>query len=1255
MDGLKQQLYFCIKESHLLFNLINDYAVDGYCFWKVGQHNQLFLDKKFAGKLCINSNDEINLDQLNDQNREYLKAIITELEFNKHKGELQQEIFHTKLELRREKVSIHYSIFNLNENEGNFILASLEIKNDFYRSIEKVSDVLDFAIWQWNLKTNELIVNEKWANIAGYTLKELEPVTVETFINLTHPDDGESTLELAKKYLSGEINEYKTEIRFKHKNGSWRWVTASGKIASRTESGEVEWFIGYHLDITDKKIHEHELDTLALVPKNTLYPVLITDRNGKIIFANNSFHKMSGYLAEDIIGKNPSEFLHGPNTNEEDKISFKRKLDSGKSFIQEILNYTKSGNPYIVSCFVDPVYGNNGEIKRYISIQTDVTQERKNQEYLTNLKNTLDQIKDSIFIYDKDSLQFNYVNQGAIKTLGYSEQELLQLHPYDINPELTEESMRELAVSFEKGENSNLRLKTTHLSKNGKEIPVEVLVQYIRNESIGNHFVAIAKDISSQIATENQLKRLSLVAEKTTNLVVITDDKGRIEYVNSAFEQKTGYKLEEVLGGKPGKFLHGKETNPLHIKANRAGLKTLKPFTQEILNYSKSGKKYWVSITFNPVFNEAGELTNFIAIESDITERIQREDLLKESEERLQFVLKGSELGYWDWDANSGKMTVNDRWFEMLGYTRNDFEVSIDNWHSLVHPEDMEKLNDIMENVFPDPKKSDFYVELRAKHKKGHYIWILDRGSVVERDFKGNPSRISGMHMEITERKELENRLEIERKFLNKILNTNALNLMVLNNAGKIIFVSKGTEKILGLKKNEIEQKTYNDPIWDLYTMDGKPFPSKELPFVKVNQTQDVVKDVQLCLVWKNGTVKYLSLQGSPMSYDNGKVNEVVITILDITQRIIAQKQLDQTKNQMQSILKEMDDVVWSVSIPEYKMIYITPSIEKITGFPQSYYLENYVGNRWEERIYENDKKLLEKAYQDLDEKGSFELEYRIRSKDDRLKWVLNKGTIIKKNGKPSRLDGYITDISKRKEQENALKKYLAIVEDQNERLKNFTYIVSHNLRSHSANIQGLMYLINKKNPEIAENEYVKLLNVASDKLDDTLHHLNNVVSVVSSADEMHKINLSDAITAFSDTFENFIKESKIWFLNEVSKAVYVEAVPAFLESIITNLLNNAIKYKDPEKNDAYVRISSRKFNGIVIIEIEDNGLGIDLEKYGEKLFGMYKTFHNHKDSRGLGLFLTKNQIESMGGKIEVVSKLGIGSTFKVFLKDGNI
>jgi PAS domain S-box-containing protein len=768
--------------------------------------------------------------------------------------------------------------------------------------------------------------------------------------------------------------------------------------------------------------------------------------------------------------------------------------------------------------------------------------------------------------------------------------------------------------------------------------------------------VAIVKDISKNEIILNQLNKLSLVAEKTDNLVMIMDASGRIEYVNPAFESKTGYYLNEILGKNPDDFISKKESNQYHQKINKENYDKVKSFQQEVLNYSKSGKQFWVSRTINPIFNENGVLTNFISIEKDITERKKKEDLLSESEERLQFVLKGSELGYWDWIAESGKMTVNDRWYEMLGYDRNDFKVTIENWHSLVHPDDMLKLNNIMQQSFPDANKSDFSVEIRAKHKKGHYIWILDRGAVVKRNRDGSPNRISGMHMDISERKKLENELEEERNFLNQIISANALSLIIINKKGEISFANEGAEHILGLSKSTIESKKYNDPDWKHITIDEKLFPVEELPFSVVMETKENVKDFQHGIIWQDGTKKYISVTGGPLSYNGDEIEEIIFSVTDITKRIEAQKQLGKTKTQMQTILKDMADVVWSVSIPDYKMIYITPSIEKLTGYPQSYYLENFVGDRWEERVYHHDKYLVKKAYEDIEKTGHFEVEYRIRTKDDQLKWVLNKGTIIYSEGKsPIRLDGYISDISARKEQENEVKKYIKIVEEQNERLKNFTYIVSHNLRSHSANIQGLMYLINKKHPEIAEVEYVKMLEKASNKLDDTLHHLNNVVSVVSTADEMHEINLYEMLNKFVESIQHLIEDSNIQLKNKVAKNIWVEAVPAFLESIITNLITNAIKYRDEQKPYSYVEISSRKFNGIVIISFTDNGLGIDLEKYGEKLFGMYKTFHTHKDSRGLGLFLTKNQVESMGGKIEVESKAGEGTTFKVFLKDGKI
>ena len=116
-----------------------------------------------------------------------------------------------------------------------------------------------------------------------------------------------------------------------------------------------------------------------------------------------------------------------------------------------------------------------------------------------------------------------------------------------------------------------------------------------------------------------------------------------------------------------------------------------------------------------------------------------------------------------------------------------------------------------------------------------------------------------------------------------------------------------------------------------------------------------------------------------------------------------------------------------------------------------------------------------------------------------------------------------------------------------------------------------------------------------------------------------------------------------------MDEEICIEYNPAYLESIILNLLSNAIKYRDPEKKPM-VTINLFQENENVFLTVSDNGLGIDMEKHGDKLFGMYKTFHGNKNSKGIGLFITKNQIESMGGTIKVESEPGKGTTFEIKL-----
>lgn len=132
-----------------------------------------------------------------------------------------------------------------------------------------------------------------------------------------------------------------------------------------------------------------------------------------------------------------------------------------------------------------------------------------------------------------------------------------------------------------------------------------------------------------------------------------------------------------------------------------------------------------------------------------------------------------------------------------------------------------------------------------------------------------------------------------------------------------------------------------------------------------------------------------------------------------------------------------------------------------------------------------------------------------------------------------------------------------------------------------------------------------------------------------------------------------YLLNNKAQVINNVPLDFKVKSVPAYLDSMLTNFITNAVKYKHPDRNP-HITLSTLKTGTYSILTIADNGLGIDLKKYGKKLFGMYKTFHEHKDAKGIGLYITKNQIEAMNGKIEASSKLGKGTAFKIFFNEDN-
>ena len=225
-----------------------------------------------------------------------------------------------------------------------------------------------------------------------------------------------------------------------------------------------------------------------------------------------------------------------------------------------------------------------------------------------------------------------------------------------------------------------------------------------------------------------------------------------------------------------------------------------------------------------------------------------------------------------------------------------------------------------------------------------------------------------------------------------------------------------------------------------------------------------------------------------------------------------------------------------------------------------------------------------------------------------------------------------------------------------NNDLQQFSYTISHNLRGPVASLTGLLHLIDKSGLGKDNTEIIKRLSDSVNNLDITIKDLSNIIDIRNDITRIRqKISLEQELDEIKILLKKDIENNHITIKSDFEAQPFIYSVRPMFHSILYNLVSNGIKYRSMERNPL-ITINSAVNNDTIQISIEDNGLGIDMENFGAKLFGLYKRFHTHTEGRGLGLFLVKLQVEALEGQIEVESVLNAGSKFTLtFSKGDNI
>ncbi|MAW94311.1 MULTISPECIES: PAS domain S-box protein [unclassified Leeuwenhoekiella] len=491
-------------------------------------------------------------------------------------------------------------------------------------------------------------------------------------------------------------------------------------------------------------------------------------------------------------------------------------------------------------------------------------------------------------------------------------------------------------------------------------------------------------------------------------------------------------------------------------------------------------------------------------------------------------------------------------------------------------------------------------------------------------------------------------KLQIERlrqsRFQETVFNAIDVGIVACNEKKELTYFNKTSREWHGLPSEPVPASQLSE-YYSLYQADAKTLlAEKDIPLLKVLEGQQLNEDEIIVIKIKDKD-RFVRVTGNQLFDEKDRMIGAVVAMHDITEIIKSTKEKNLSDTTFKSSFENAPIGMALVS-PEGDWIQINQQVSEILGYTE----EDFRSFSLKDIIYPDDLEIDSVFLNQLlqGKKDNYQIEKRYFHKNGGIVHAILSVSVVRGDqNAPLFLIKQITDITNQRKYETDLHKALELTKNQNERLMNFSHIVSHNLRSHSGNLSMLVNFL-KEELKGDQAELVEMLGSASAQLTETIEHLTEVTELQRNEDEVLKpVRLKEYLKFTENTLKAIIKENNIRFIDDTDSDILIHAIPAYLESILLNFTTNAIKYRSVD-TDSYVKFETQKLKNEIILSISDNGLGIDLNKHGEKLFGMYNTFHEHADSRGIGLFITKNQIEAMGAEVRVASKVGKGTTFEI-------
>ncbi|WP_207508366.1 PAS domain S-box protein [Telluribacter humicola] len=725
-----------------------------------------------------------------------------------------------------------------------------------------------------------------------------------------------------------------------------------------------------------------------------------------------------------------------------------------------------------------------------------------------------------------------------------------------------------------------------------------------------------------------------LVLDNLPAAIGVIDRQGNLIYANATWERYISEfdttKQELVNNVYPDLCQIADEVEAGRVQAgvDEVLRAELSEFSFELL-CPFSDQERWFKALVSPIVQDCSIVAATV-MHIDITDRkraeLQTQLALQEKQtviDEKQKILDMSLDLICSFDEEGRFVQVNSACRDILGYEPEEL-VGVP-YLNMVYEADHGKMREARIVVGEDMRN----FENRYVRKDGTLVHLLWTARWDEED-----RRYFCIGRDISVNKRAEEQKDTYNKKISTILNSITDGFYTVNKDWIVTYWNKKAEQITGLSRKDALDKC----IWEL-------FPGATQMKYYTEYHRAVSEQVPVHFV-ERSSVKNLWLDVSAYPSEEG----LSVYSKDITARKLADEQVRIANERYEIVTRVTQDAIWDYDVATNKATW-GGGFGLLFGYDMAKEVTNM--EAWISKIHPDDLPWFMDGYAQSFQQpdvNQFEATYRAQKSDGTYATVLGRGFIVRdQDGNPTRIVGAIQDITRHIEREQEREKLIKELSQANAELKQFTYITSHNFRAPLSNLLGLLDLMKAipiEDPMLAE--IIEGFRKSTTALHETVNDLIQVlITKGNPSQSKEQLSIREVFDKVYHQIRISVEEAgtEIQYDDQLAPMVYFDR--SYLESILLNLLTNSVKYRSYQRA-LRINITTRDTGDSVQLLFSDNGIGMDLDRYRDRLFGLYQRFHDRPDSKGLGLYLVKSQIEALGGSIDVESQVDQGTTFTI-------